>query len=358
MIHRDEKSFFYLSWSAIFKICIAVISLYILYKINDILVWLVFALVIGILFNYIIDLLEKKRIPRIVSALALYGFVIVASSFFVYQTAPMILNEFQDFSANLPTYLRKVSPIFEKIGIYTFQSKAVFLKSVTTFFVQAGESPLGALGSIFGGVTSMIFVLSMAFFISLERNFVEKVLLAFAPSLRHQDYLAGLWRRAKGKVSGWFITRIIGVLFVGAFTYIILSILNVKYGFMLSAIVGFLDIVPIIGPIIAGGILFFFVSLLSLPQAIFVLVAFVIIQQLENNLLFPLLFKRLIGISPVLVLLALAVGGKLWGAMGAVLSIPLAGVVYEILKDYLAGLKTRREIPIRVDDSDHDDDDD
>lgn len=343
---QQDKSTFFISWSAIFKITIAVIGLYILYRINDILVWVVFALVIGILFNYVIDLLEKKRIPRVVSAIALYGLAIAASSFFIYKTAPLVLNEIQDFSDNLPRYLSRISPIFEKVGISIFQSRTAFIDSVKGFLGRAAQSPSGAISSVFGGLTSAVFVLSMAFFISVERRFVERVLIAFSPTPRHQEYLVGLWRRSKRKVTGWFLTRIIGVLFVGAFTYISLIILDVKYAFMLSLVVGFLDIVPIIGPIIGGGLLFFFVSLISLPKALFAVLACIIVQLLENNLLFPLLFKRFMGISPVLVLLALAVGGKLWGGMGAILAIPLAGVLFEILKDYLTNLKGRRAVAV------------
>ena len=96
---------------------------------------------------------------------------------------------------------------------------------------------------------------------------------------------------------------------------------------------------PIIGPVVAGAVIVSVVALTSLFQALFVAIAFIVIQQLENNLLFPILFKKFLGVSPVLVLIALAVGGKLWGIAGAILAIPLAGVVFEVLKDYLKKLR-------------------
>jgi predicted PurR-regulated permease PerM len=322
-----------ISWGTILKISIAVICLYILYLIKDIIVWFVFALIIGILFNFIIDFLERKRIPRTVSAIILYFGIFAALSFFIYKTAPIFLSEIQKFSQNLPQYLQKISPFFEKLGVETFKTTENLTKTFQESLGKAGENIFNALFAIFGGIWATLFIIFLAFFISLEKNFGERILEAFSP--KYKDYLLGLWQRSKQKVSGWFLSRVIGALFVGGLTYLILRILNVEYAFMLSLMAGILDFIPIVGPLIAGLIIAFIVALTSLFQAGFVLVAFGIIQLLENNLLFPLLFKKLTGLPPVLVLTAFAIGAKLWGVLGAILAIPLAGVIFEILKDYL-----------------------
>lgn len=316
--------------------------MYILYLIKDIIIWFIFALIISVLFNFLIDYLEKKRIPRIVSASVLYLAVFALIGFFIYKTAPLMLYEIQEFMANLPTYLKKISPFFEKLGVYSFKNTKTFIDTLQQSLTNAGASFSNALSGIFGSASSTILVIAIAFFISLERLFVERVVGAFSPP-RYRDYLFGLWRRAKKKVSGWFITRIIGMVFIGALTYVVLIILNVKYAFLLSLIAGFLDIVPIIGPLIAGVILTAIVALNSPFQAIFVVVAFLIIQQIENHILFPVLFKKLIGLPSVLVLVAMAIGGELWGAAGAILAIPLGGVIFEIFKDYLARKKQSDE---------------
>ena len=68
----DQESILNISWGSIFKVCIAVISLYIIYLIRDVVVWFIFALVISTLFNFLIDSFEKKRIPRMITAIFLY----------------------------------------------------------------------------------------------------------------------------------------------------------------------------------------------------------------------------------------------------------------------------------------------
>ena len=75
-------------------------------------------------------------------------------------------------------------------------------------------------------------------------------------------------------------------------------------------------------------------------KAVFVSLAFVLIQQIEGNSLTPLRSRKLIGLSPVVVLIALAIGGELWGMVGAILAIPIAGILFEFLRDFL---KKRKE---------------
>ena len=341
-METSRESILSVSWGAVFKILITVVLVYILFIVKDILIWFVFALIISILFNYVIDALEKKRIPRLLSAIVLYLSVFALLGFFLFKTAPNLLNEFKDLAENFPEYINRVVPLFDKLGINlnvnNFQDTGMVIQALQNNLASASSGVVNALFAIFGGATSTVLVLAIAFFISVEKKFIERALGVLSPD-KHKERLFTLWRKAKKKVSSWFITRIIGVLFVGSATYLVLTVLNVKYAFILSIIAGLFDVVPIIGPAIAGIIVFAVVSLSSLLQATFAGVAFIIIQQLEGNLLFPLLFKKLGGMSPVLVLLALAIGGTLWGIAGAILAIPLAGVVFEILKDYLSGLR-------------------
>lgn len=334
----DQQAALNISWRTIFKLSVAIVSLYVLFLIKDIIIWFVFAFILGILFNFLIDILEKKRIPRVVAVIVLYLGVFALLSFFIYKTAPLILSEFKEFSGNLPQYLQRVSPIFEKFGVEAFKNMDVFTETVQVNIEKASGNIINALFSIFGGVSSTVLVITLAFFISLEKDFVKRLLNVLSPP-RYKEYLLKLWGRAKRKVSGWFITRIIGAVFVGSAGWLILSIFNVKYSFTLGLLAGILDLVPIIGPLIAGFFATVIVALNSPLQALFVATGFIAVQQIENSLLLPVLSKKFIGLPPVLVLVAFAVGGKLWGLAGAILAMPLAGVLFEIFKDYLARTK-------------------
>jgi len=338
----NQESILNISWGSIFKVCIAVMSLYILYLIRDVVVWFIFALVISTLFNFLIDSFEKKRIPRIATAIFLYSSIFILLSFFIYKMAPMFLSEVKEFGQNIPGYFQQVSPILEKFGIQIAQDTESFVSNLEIGLGRTSQSVFNALFAIFGGVFSTVFIISLAFFISLEKGLVEKVLITFS-SIKHHRYLRYLIERSKKKVGAWFISRIIGMFFVGVLTYFVLKVFNVNYAFILSLLVAIFDFVPMIGPILGGLIVTAIVALSSPIQALFVLIAFVIIQILEGNLLLPLLFKKFIGIPPSLVLISLVVGGKLWGILGAILIIPLVGIIFEVLSDYLERSKKMEE---------------
>ena len=338
----NQESILNISWGSIFKVCIAVMSLYILYLIRDVVVWFIFALVISTLFNFLIDSFEKKRIPRIATAIFLYSSIFILLSFFIYKTAPMFLSEVQEFSQNVPGYFQQVSPVLEKFGVQIAQDTMSFTSNLEIGLSKMSQNVFNALFAIFGGVFSTIFIISLAFFISLEKGLVEKILITFS-SVKHHRYLRYLIERSKKKVGAWFISRIIGMFFVGVLTYFVLKVFNVNYAFILSLLVAIFDFVPMIGPILGGLIVTAIVALSSPIQALFVLIAFVIIQILEGNLLLPLLFKKFIGIPPSLVLISLVVGGKLWGILGAILIIPLVGIIFEVLNDYLERSKKMEE---------------
>jgi len=351
MIFRNQTQVasFNLSWSAVMKILLAVILLYVIFVIKDIIIWFIFALVISVLFNYVIDLLEKKWIPRLLSTSVLYLGFLALLGFFIYLTAPLLLDELQDFIKNFPQYIKKIAPVLGQFGINidlrSFASANGFMNTVEMGLTKASGSVANGLFALFGGMVSTVMVFALAFFMSWEGMFVERIVKAFS-SAKHTDYLLSLWRRARKKISAWFITRGIGAVFVGLATYLVLAIFNVKYAFILALIAGLADLVPFVGPIVFTIAIFVVMALVSFWQAVMGLLFIIVIQQLENHILLPFLFKKFAGLSPVLVLVALAIGGKLWGLAGAILAMPLAGVIYEIIKDYLAHLRREENIEI------------
>ncbi len=336
-----EEKTFNASWDFFLKVFVLVVSIYFIYVIKDIVIWFIFAVVLAILFNFFIDMLDKKGVPRIVAAIAVYAIVLALVGLFFYYTAPIFLSEIQQFVYSLPSYLQKISPFMEKVGLTVFQKGNIFSNLELTLN-KASQGILSALSVFFGGFQAAIFIIFLAFFLSLERNFLEKLLANFSPS-RYKPYLFNLLPRVRKRVNGWFITRVMGMLFVGFLTYLSLNILNVNYDFLLGVVAGVFDFVPMVGPLVAAVIIFLVAALSSVSQAFFALAAFMAIQQLENNLLFPLLFRRFIGVPPSIVLIALAVGGKLWGLIGAILAVPLAGVIFELIKDYLKAKKEREK---------------
>jgi predicted PurR-regulated permease PerM len=332
-----------ISWGTILKISLAFLVFYILYLIRDILVWFIFALIISVLFNPAIKFLQKLKVPRVLAVIFIYVAVFGILGLLVYLTAPMFIAEIKQFSQLFPQYFEKVAPPLKSLGIEAFESMDNFTQALGLILQKASSNILSALAIFFGGLGSTIFILSIALFLSLEEKGVERMVVLLSPK-KYEAYVMALWERSQTKVSGWFGSRVLTALFVGVAVFITLSLFNVKYAFVLALLSAVLDFIPVLGPIFAGALAFGFVALDSWLKAIFVLIAFVLIQQIEGNILSPVLTRKFVGLPPALVLISLAVGGKLLGILGAVLAIPLAGILFEFLKDFLR--KKKEEKPI------------
>lgn len=331
-----------ISWRTIAKIAISVICFFLIFLIRDILIWFLFALIISILFNPLIDFLHRKRLPRTMAIIFVYVAAFGLISLSIYAVVPLFIQEIRQFSQLIPEYFEKISPPLKGLGLQAFENVESFLIAFGKTLESMASSIFSALFAIFGGIFSTVFVIAVAIFLSLEERAAERTLSLFSPK-KYEAYVLNLWRKCQKKVSGWFLTRVLACLFVGVASYVAFLLFNVKYPFSLGLLAGILNFIPIVGPIITGLLIFIIVSLDSFLRSIFVLVVFVLIQQIEGNILTPILSKKFIGIPPVLVLIALFVGAKLWGFLGAVLAIPLAGILFEFLRDFLRQRKEEKE---------------
>jgi len=168
----------------------------------------------------------------------------------------------------------------------------------------------------------------------------EKLLFA----KRHEDVAFSVWEKSQKKISGWFGARVICSIFVGLASFLALKLFKIDYAFSLGLFAGITNIIPILGPLFAGAIITIMVLLEDWFKAIFILIVFILIQQIEGNILNPILNRKFIGLPPVLVLIALIIGGKLWGLLGAVLAIPLAGILFEFIRDFLKKRKEEKAV--------------
>ncbi len=328
----DNEQKLNVSWDFILKAIILVVLLYFLYTIQELIIWFIFALIISILFNFAIDFLEKLRIPRVVATLFVYISLLGLVAAFLYFTVPSFITQLKDFASNIPYYFKSISPVLEKLGITAFEKASSGISFLEENIGKAGQGIFNALVVVFGGLKAAVFIIFLSFFLSLESKFLERFLAKFSPK-RYKARLFNFLPKAKKKISGWFVSRVAGMVFVGLLSFLLFQVAGLKYALILSLIFAVSDFIPILGPIVSTVLIFIIIAIDSFPQAIFILIGLFIIQQLEGNFLFPIIFNKIIGIPPYLVLISLVVGAELWGIFGAILAVPLAGIIFEFVKD-------------------------
>lgn len=338
----DQTKILDISWETILKIAAASGIFYILYLIKDILIWVIFSLIISVLFHPAIDFV-RKFIPRPFAAVFIYVAVFGFVGGSIYLIVPIFIAEINQFSQFFPLYFDKISPTLSGLGIEAFESIEKFIKAVEKQLYGISSNIFSAVGALFGGIFSTITILTIALFLSLEDQLIEKIIRLLTPK-KYEVVVLSILERSEKKVAGWFGARILCSLFIGLLTFLICRVLNIDYAVSFGLFSGIFNFIPIIGPIISGGIIAVIVATDSWLKAAFFAAAFVLIQQIEGNILSPVLTKKFIGLSPVLVLIALLVGGKLWGFMGALLAIPMAGIFFEFLGDFLKKRKEEKAV--------------
>lgn len=325
-----------ISLGTIAKIFIAIFVFYFIYLTRDIALWFLFALAISVLLAPAINFLKKFWLPKIVAVLIVYLSIFGILGILIYLMSPIFISELKQLSQNMPDYFVQVSPVLQQIGIDTAQTFNGFTQLLVSGLTQSSKGVISAVLAFFGGLYSTAFILSVAFFLSLEENAFENFLTLVSPK-KYEENITTLFQRAQSKISGWFGARIISCIFVGVASFIIFYIFGIKYAFIFALLTGILNFVPYIGPWITILLLIMFIAVSSgsWMTVLYVVIAVLIIQEIDNKLLTPLLMKKLVQVPPVLVLISLLVGAKLFGFLGTIFAVPVFGITYEFIKEFL-----------------------
>ena len=337
-----DKKTIDVSWAMLVKIGLALAVGYALYLAREVLSLALFALIISVLFNPAINFLEKLKAPRPVAVFLIYFSVFGILGIGIYWVAPIFAIETQQLGQLFPIYFEKVSPFLSGMGFAIFQSMDAFAAAVRDWLVGASSGIIGSLGVLFGGILAAFTVIVAAAFFSLEAAGIKKFILLAIPAKREKTVL-DWWQKAQVKISGWFAVRLAGMLAVGLSTSLACWALDIRYPVFLGFFAGVADIVPFIGPIASAAVIALVALLDSWQKAVLIIAIFTVIQQLENNLVIPLLSKKFIEFPAILVLLSLLAGEAIWGIAGAILAIPLFGVLYDFARDYWARNKRLNE---------------
>jgi predicted PurR-regulated permease PerM len=325
-----------ISWKTIMKVFVAIFAFYLIYLARDIALWLFFGLAISILLEPAINFLRKMWIPKMLAIILIYTSVLGLLGLLVYLMAPLFIIEIKEFSNYLPDYFNKINPILQQLGIDFAQSFSELTSSLIGGLEQSSKGVINAVISFFGGVASTVVILTIAFFLSLEDRGPERF-LSFVSPQKYQEYIVTFFEKAQTKVAGWFGARIMACAFVGIASFIVFYVFDIEYAFLLALIAGILNFIPYIGPLATAILLIVFVMVSSGSWIItlYVLLAIWAVQAVENNLLTPFLMKKMIDLPPVLVLISLLLGAKLFGFLGTIFIVPIAGIIYEFVREII-----------------------
>ncbi len=330
-----------ISWGTLWKIAIMVAIAAILFLVRDILVDIFLAIVISSGLSPLVDWLEKKGLPRVLGTLLAYLFVLIIIGLIIYAVLPVALVELDNLLSN----------VVQLTGdIFRFSSTEDFISNFNNTFRQISRnffsgdfSFLTLASNVFGGLTLVIAVLIISFYLSISKNGVEWFLRAILPE-DYEDKAIAIARVAKKKIGYWLRTQIILSFLIGLIASIGLWFLGVRHAFILGLVAAVFEIVPFVGPVFAGSVAVLVALSDSVVLAIYTIALFVVIQQIEGNAIVPLVMNRAVGLHPVVVMAALMMGYQLLGFIGIIIAVPVAVILQEILDDWVSVKDSRRAL--------------
>ena len=233
---------------------------------------------------------------------------------------------------------------FNRFQTYLIQHKLMVHRVTLEEAVQNAPSGTGgnavgtvlvAISSLIGGIFGLITILILSFYFLIEAQSMFEYLIRFVPAGRRAD-VATAARQAVTKVSAWLRAQFVLAGVMGTFAAIGLWLMGVPYFYVIAMIAAIGETIPIIGPVI-GGITAVAVAItVSTELALMAGAYFLVLHQLEANVLVPKIMERRVGVSPVVVMIALLVGGELSGLIGAILAIPTAAILSVIVEEIAA----------------------
>jgi len=378
--HIESKKRINLDLPIIIKIFFGILIFYsiiVIFKKFSILGYTLSCVIIAVIFAYIIDplvnYLERKGIKRQFGVIIVYITVILIFAVLIISVIPKTINEISNLLTSLPdmvdTLTKNVndsmSEFFAKfnvelpdnfIDVYKKSNPKVegnvetpeivsnILDSITKAvnklvgnmqesLMKSASNLLSKLYGLVTGVFRLLLVLIFSFYFSVDKEKFTLKLKKAIPN-KHRKDVTYLATRIDTALQQFIRGRLLMAIFVGVLTMIYLLILRVDFAIIIGLITCVADIIPYIGPFLgcAPAVLFAFMD--SPIKALWVLILFVLIQWVENNILAPKLIGDSTGLSPLIVLISIIIGGGLFGVWGMVISVPITSIIF-ILVDFV-----------------------
>lgn len=315
-----------ISHRTIIFIAAFLLGLWIVYLIRDLLILLFIAVILMSALAPIVSFFAKLKLPKALGILITYIIIIAMVTSIFLGFLPLLIEQSSKLINTLPTLL------VQYFNINNLDQ--TFLQSQVA---DLSKNLLSLTLVIFDNIITILFLLVLTFYLLLERENLENRTAALF--LQRQSQIKNLIIKIEERLGAWVRGQLFLSLIIGVLVYVGLFLLNIPYALTLAIVAGILEIVPVIGPIIAAipGILLAFT--ISPILALGVAVMYFVIQQLENHLIVPQVMGRAVGLNPLVVILAIAVGSRLLGIVGALLAVPLTVVLQIVVLEVLMAEK-------------------
>jgi predicted PurR-regulated permease PerM len=316
------------------------------WEVRRVLTWIVVAALLAVVLGPLVDLAQRRlHLRRALATLLVFLVALVALAGILTVFVRPLADEGPRFIDRVPGYVEQaragrgpVGRLVQRYNLdeYLERNQARLREGANRLTTPA----LGVLRSIFSTAVALVTVFVLTFLMVLQG---PELLASWAAALpeRRRERVRRVAADCAKAVTGYMTGNLLISIIAGTVTYVVLWIMGVPYKGVVALFVGFADLIPLVGATIGAVAAIAVAALHSLPAAIVVLVVFVVYQQLENHVLQPVIMARTVELSALTVLVSILIGVELLGFLGALLAIPVAGVLHVVGRDLYDGYRGR-----------------
>jgi predicted PurR-regulated permease PerM len=326
----------------IVKAIVIFLLLYVFIQIRELLLVILTSVILASAVEPMTRWFMKRGLPRALSVITIYLGLLIILSVLVTVFVPPLVSDIKDVVSTIPQYVESLTS--EDLGIipgYSFVAEQFggsldtgeLFGQISSFTGKATLGVFATASAFFGGIMSFILIVVISFYLAVQEDGVTNFLRIVTPA-KHEPYILDLWKRSQRKIGLWMQGQLLLSVIITILTFLGLSILGVDNAFLLAILAGVFELIPVFGLLLslipAVG-----VALIQggFALGLLVLGLYLIVQQFENQLIHPLVVKKIVGIPALVAILAIIIGAQIAGFLGILISVPVAAILMEYLTD-------------------------
>jgi predicted PurR-regulated permease PerM len=325
------------------RLALVALVVYALFLVSEFILVVIAAIVIASAIEPAVVWAKRRNIPRLPTVLLVYLFsALVLAGLFYFLLLPLI-GEMSSFIRTLTVYSNSLanggvlSEMFKNQNIFSGLDTPIIIRELSsylnTFSGFLSRGIFSSLSLIFGSIFNFVLILILSFYLVVQEDGISKFLKIITP-LKQEQYVIGLWRRSQTKIGLWMQGQLLSSALVALIVYIGLLVIGVPHALLLAVLAGVFELIPLFGATLAAiPALFVAYTWGGMGTTLLVAGLYIIVQQLEGNLIYPLVVKKVVGVPPIISIIALVIGGTLAGFLGVLVSVPVAAAVMELISD-------------------------
>ncbi len=342
----EHEQTIHIEVGSIVKVISVIILFTLIFILRDLVLVLLMSIVIASAVEPATQWFVKRGLPRLFSVILVYLVLFACLVGVIFFLLLPLLSEVIDFLQNFTVYFNASSVLSSISGNQFLSSQPIvqgltsgigieqIIGNITNVISGITSNAFGTVATVFGGIFSFLLITIISFYLAVEEDGVGKFLKAIAP-FRHEKYVIALWTRSQKKIGLWMQGQLVLAVIIGMLVYLGLLLIGMPNALLLAVLAGVFEIIPLFGPILSAipAIMIAFATG-GLSFAVLVFGFYIIIHQFENQLIYPLVVKKVVGVSPIVSIIALLAGWQLAGFFGLFLSVPVAAIIIEFFDDF------------------------